>query len=366
MNHDSKPPVTVDLTPLLAPGATASAAVVGGVRVGDAADLLRDVPLTSADPQARHVIREGQPPERLADGTERPLPERIEAVLAEGGWVRAGDCAWLVADGRVVRIVVRGTGLAGLPLGSHEDLERRLGPPDGTEKTSPSSTHYHYLARDLTLCWSTRLGSLEYVLLGAVDWVDPVLTGRDLAVQLVEAQHRLKTYAWGEPPADDLGATVRYQRLRALSAALGLPTVAALIDGSFFTEEHDERCGALIDRLRVAGGLRLGRTPFPTCPEDLYQDLLRYRLDAQVLLEHNAGWFECADTAHMGIVRTTNHVNEQLAELLRPIEDLLGEFLDPAQRRVPRSVLVRDYGYPELEPEAADLAEDAGDHDDDE
>lgn len=359
MDDETKPPIAIDLAPLLAPGAPARAAVVGGARVGDVAEVLRGLPLTGAEPRAPQAVRGGETFALLADGTEVPWPlsARVESVLADGGWVRAADVAWRVEDGRVARIAVRGAGLAGLGIHAREDIERRFGVADGVERTSPERTDHHYLARDVTLCWDARRGSLECLLLGGVTWVDASLTGRDLAVQLAEAQHRLERYGWAEPPIDDRGATVRYQRLRALGAALGLPGVAALVDGSFFGAEHDARCAALVERLRTAGGHEPGRAPFPTSPARLYQDLLRYRRNAQALLEHNAGWLECADMAQVAIIATTGRVNEELAERLRPVEDLLGELLDPAQRRIPRSALVRDWGYPDVEPEVVDLAE---------
>jgi hypothetical protein len=332
----------LDLRPLLAPGAGATAVDVFGARVGGPADPLRDAALTAAEPK---LARD--------DARERSLAERVDLTVERGGWLRVGDVAVAVEGGRVARVFVRGPALARLGVAREADIAARLGAPAGHE-WSYGCRVAQFPGRDLAVAWHVREDRLEFVQLGAVaTWTEPTLGARDLLALLVESWDQLAVHQFAEPPAEPPPLWHRWRRATALCDALGLGTLAAAATGRFLEHAARDRHAAACERLRAASGLsasELADDRHGVRSLDLtYQHLLRFRCTAEQLLRFNDGWLVCGDPLLLGMIHLTDESARPLRDSLMPIDALLVALLDPEARAIPRRELVARHGYTDVD-----------------
>lgn len=146
----------VNWQPLLDGSVEASGIAVSGVCVGDS---LSTLPLTEITEVTPKLPQDSEP--RGMVTRESPLEE----VRKHGGDVQAGPVTYEVKQGRIRRILVRGTALSTLPFKNEGDIERLLGPPSGLER-KPDSIVYHYPERGFSVGWHPKEGRLEHFALG--------------------------------------------------------------------------------------------------------------------------------------------------------------------------------------------------------
>jgi hypothetical protein len=146
----------VNLQPLLDGSVEASGIAVSGVCVGDSLSTLPLKEITEVTPR---LSQDSEP--RGMVTRESPLEE----VRKHGGDIHAGPVTYEVSQGRVRRILVRGTTLSTLPFRNEGDIERLLGPPGNLER-KPDSVVYHYPERGFSVAWHPKEGRLEHFALG--------------------------------------------------------------------------------------------------------------------------------------------------------------------------------------------------------
>ncbi len=151
----------VNWQPLLDGSGDISGIAVGGACVGDTVSALpfRDI---------THIAPKG-PMEHVAWDDPRGMVTRespLEEIRKYGGEVSAGPVTYEVANGRIHKILVRGTFLSTLPFATEADIERLLGPSSGVER-KPDQVVYHYQERGFSVGWHAQEGRIEHVTLGA-------------------------------------------------------------------------------------------------------------------------------------------------------------------------------------------------------
>lgn len=331
---------------------------IGGVRLGEDAGALRGVPLSQASPNDSepYVCRAGRVFRVRTDGTAAELTqldELVEATFQVGGHLRTEGITWRVsARGILEWVSIYGAALHDLDIGSEPQVEGRLGSSDRFEHMS-LGIKYHYESRGFSVTWDPRDNKVSFVILGIEPWTPPQLSGADLAQQLVEGWKHLAQYAWREPPASDLPAQLRYRRVNALVRAFALPSLEAATDGRFLDAVDPARWSELVRELANATDLGRAHEVFPDL-QLLYQNLLAYRRKAEDVLAHNAGWLECGEPTLLGLLHTTERINQDLRERLALIDRMLGQLLDPTLRRVDQRTLMREFGYVDADLQAVD------------
>ncbi|HWO25365.1 MAG TPA: hypothetical protein VNO30_41780 [Kofleriaceae bacterium] len=338
----------IDLAPLLR-GAHGQALRVAGVRVGDAAAGIERGALTGAEddaPGESRSYREGSVYRTASDGTwvEIPLAERVDATLERGGFLRCEQIALRVKDGAIERIFIRGPSLASLGITHEEDIERHFGAATGHERKLGWHI-YHYAERGFAIAWHDREHCLEHVALGAAPWQEPRLGAKELLTELLHAFDMLWQADEVAPPGGS--ARVRYQRVAALSRALGLGSVPDVLRGQFLEGAPAASRRHVLEE--VAARAPVDRPLRDRAAGTLFTHLLRYRRDVDRVVRATSGWLECSDPALLGMIVTQNQLGQQLEAMMGDIDRWLCALLDPEHRTFELRSLIADHGWPDVD-----------------
>lgn len=345
----------LDLSALLGNG-RGDAIVVAGVRVGDAAADIDRAALTGAEDEGHNEPRtytRGTVYRSGPDGAqvEIPLAERVGGALQRGGWLRCGEIALRVVNGRIERIFVRGPSLASLEIRCEDDIARRFGPAGGHERQLGWRLH-HYPDRNLVVAWDCRNTCLEHVALGPDSWSEERLGARNLLYELLGAFERLRLS--DSEPADG-SARVRHQRIAALARALELGTVSGLVNGEFLEGELSKERQAVIAEIAARGPRPELSRPAPA--DWLFSSLLRYRGDVYRVIHATSGWLECSDPALLGMIATQNRLGAQIADLMVDVDRWLCLLMDPAERTFELKELIARHGWPDVDLHSIEMDE---------
>lgn len=342
----------IDLSPLLR-GATGAGLRVAGVALGEPAVNVDRSVLTGAD--------EAQPVEAriYADGvvyregpgglrTEVPLAERVDAVLARGGWLRVERVALRVdVRGAVDSIFVRGPALAELGIAREEDIVARFGPPAGHQLELGWRRH-HYPERNFSVAWHIRESRLEHLALAQERWTEPRLGARELLDELLAAHSQLAGQQWLEPA--DAVSRVRYHRIAALARALGLPAPAALVRGEFLRGVLSAGREVVLEEItRQRAGTLGAERRMQAAPAVLFRHLFEYRADVERVVRATGGWLECGDPALLGMIAVQNRLGSQLSEMMADVDRWLVALLDPSDQMFTLGALVAQHGWPDVD-----------------
>jgi hypothetical protein len=362
----------VDLSPLLR-GGRGEAIAVAGVRVGEAAAGIDRRALTGAEddgdgefmryadgaatwdwPDGPRTYADGTVFRIRPDGTrvEIPLAERVEAVLQRGGWLRCGEIALRVTDGRIERIFVRGPSLTSLKIIDEDDIARRFGPASGHEQNL-GWRHHHYSDRGLVIAWHSGDGRLEHVALGPAPWREPRLGARDLLSELLRAFEELSRVSWAEPREGSV--RVRHQRIAALARALELGAVPDLVAGKFLDVDLTEGREEVLADIAARGPLQ--EAPRPSHASWLFRILLHYRGKVERVVRATSGWLECSDPALLGMIATQDQLGAQLTAMMVDVDRWLCTLMDPAQRTFALQELIAHHGWPDVDLDQIEMNE---------
>ena len=143
----------------------------------------------------------------------------------------------------------------------------------------------------------------------------------------------------GNPPR-----VVRHQQIMALIRALGVGgDLPSFLKGEFLKDRPIESFEEVIS---------LGRSYLSDIKDidafgEVFKRLMDYRMNAEALLQCNDGCLMTSEPYSITI-RLTRRVNNDLKESLRPMDQVLSLLVDPIQRCLPREVLIREYGFPDV------------------
>ena len=340
--------VLLDLTPLLR-GEHGETIRVAGVRVGDAAAGIERRALTGAEedaPGESRSYRDGSVYRNAPDGSwvEIPLVERVDATLQRGGFLRCEQVSLRVKDGAIERIFVRGPSLASLVITREEDIARYFGEATGHERTLGWHIH-HYPERGFAIAWHDKEQRLEHVALGAKPWQEPRLGAKELLAELIHAFDLLSQADETVPPEGS--ARVRYQRVAALSRALGLGTVPDVMGGRFLEGELGAGRRRVLEEVAARGP---GSDPLrDSTAETLFSHLLHYRRDVDRVVRATSGWLLCSDPVLLGMIVTQNELGGRLGAMMADVDRWLCALLDPAHRTFELRNLIAHHGWPDVD-----------------
>lgn len=337
----------LDLSPLLR-GEHGKTIRVAGVHVSEPAANIDRRALTGAEDNAgeSRTYRDGRVYRTAHDGAliEIPLPERVDATLACGGFLRCGEIALRVTDGAIERIFIRGPSLASLEIMREEDIERRFGAATGHERMLGWRIH-HYPERGLAIAWHEKEHRIEHIALSAEPWHEPRLGTKELLAELAQAFDMLSQAGEIEPSKGS--ARARYRRVVALSRALGLGSVPDLLRGRFLDGELSAARRRVLEEIAACTPLR--KPPRDSAAAMLFSHLLRYRRDVDAVVRATSGWLECSEPALLGMILTQNEIGRQLEALVVDIDRWLCTLMDPEQRTFELRSLVAQHGWPDVD-----------------
>ena len=343
----------IDLSPLLR-GEHGDRLSVAGVRVGGAAAGIDRHHLTGAEddgPSEPRTFTRGTVFRDVAGQlVEIPLTERVEATLVRGGFLRCGDIALRVKDGRIERIFVRGPSLETLGFAGEDDIARAFGEAAGN-RWSLGCREHHYPRRGLMVSWDPKERRVSYLQLGADEWVEPRLGAPALLGELLDAWGHLAP-AWTEPSGGV--ARVRYQRVAALSRALGLGSVAELVDGGFLEKPLTPGCRRVLEEL--AAQSRDDRPVRDSMAVMVFRHLLHYRHDVRGVVTATSGWLECSDPALLGMIMVQDRIGAGLEAMMKDIDDWICRLLDADGRTFELRAVAR-HGWPEVDLRSLEMDE---------
>ena len=317
---------------------------VHGVRVGD---TIAAIPLDRVTEIEPDVHPEGRWSGsrgyfvRTPDGREIPVPrEVLVAEFSEHGGRAFIERVCYVVEHRTVRqIWVRGAPLAGLPLVLEPDIERALGPPGGIEQMRGGCVR-HYPERSLSVAWAN--GAVDYIALGPVTWSPPVVRPRDVLGAWLEATMAGVGGDWTEPADRATSRWVRHARLMALLRAYELGSPRDFERGEFLAGK------ALRDYPRVEALNARDRRGHSSDLPRTFEWLLRYRTDAEQLLQVHSGVLE-ASGLFAAALALTERTNRTVAAALGEVDALIVELISPVDRCIRLDEMIARWGWPDVD-----------------
>jgi hypothetical protein len=255
---------------------------------------------------------------------------------------------YVLADGRVQRIFIRGTPLEGLPFSSEKDIERTLGPSSGIERKLGWAIH-HFPGRGISVGWHLKENRIEHVALGPVEWVRPTFGSKEVLTEWLAASRLAFSKDWKEPQERTGSAWVRFARITALLRAFDLGTPNSFREGLFLGGKLLEaypRSAAAIEQYWGRFG-SIGTRP--DALQRLFYWLLVYRSTAEDLLQINSGWLEASHPGLMTAIMLTSEANKGVAVAMGEVEGLLRELISPVDRQISESEMVSRWGWPEID-----------------
>jgi hypothetical protein len=313
------------------------------VRIGAAVDSIDWSSATYLSPLAldtRRIQGSDQTWTRRADGSRVEVPrEQLLSELRElGGRAQLGELGVQVRDARVARLWLRGEEVKLAPWRSERDLQA-LGKPIGVERRNGERTH-HFPAEQLSVVCNARTLAVVSVVLGPVEWTPPVFRARDVLEEwlALPRPERQAESAWRESVA------VRRNRALALLRAFQLGTLESFAEGTFLREKRIE------DLPRVARAFREAEFELdqPGLPH-FFSRLLRYRKQAEELLEFNAHILEAAPGGFALSIFETGVANREIARALERIDTLLCELISPGDRAFTFDEMVERFAWPDVD-----------------
>jgi hypothetical protein len=341
----------IDWQPLLEGRTNGSGIAVGGVRVGDSLDALprENTQLNPQSPSEQRGSRNGEVFDITEDDRWVPVPRDV--LLAElrqyGGHVYAGQVTYVVADGRIRQIWVRGTVLCHLPFATEADIEHWLGPASGIERTHGWIIR-HYPERHLSVAWHDKENRLQHVALGPVDWVPPTFGAKEVLREWLAAGYSGLAPGWKEPEDRASSQWVQHARVTALLRAFALGSPEDFAEGRFL----EEKPLSAYPRATEALGWYLKESPGRDRPDTLsrlFSWLLTYRLKAEHLLSLNSGWLSASSPGIVTALRVTGRANAGVEAALAEVNALIEELIAPEGKRVTERELIERWGWPEVD-----------------
>ena len=173
-------------------------------------------------------------------------------------------------------------------------------------------------------------------------------TAHDLLATWIELKTlERNTATWSEEGfTNNPPRLVRYRRLMALFRAFGMTCDPLSFEhGEFIDEEHAEH-GQLLKR--VASRLnapeeRVGRFGSLHELKQTFEILLEYRTNVEHGLYH--GIMEGSGLP-IYAARRVDKINDDVRQLMAPIDEILEILIDPAGQSFTRDQLAREFGYP--------------------
>lgn len=342
----------IDWKPLLEGRTDGLGIAVGGARVGDSLDALPLESITQLAPQSPSEQR-GSRNGEVFDITEdeRWIPVPRDVLLAElrqyGGYAYAGEVTYVVADGRIRQIWVRGPALRQLPFKTESDIQFLLGRGSGRERTHGWVIHHHP-ERNLSVAWHEKEGRIQHVALGPVEWVSPTFGAKEVLREWLVAAYRGLDPEWKEPENRESSQWVHHARVTALLRAFELGSPEDFSDGRFLEGRPLSAYPRAVEALgRFRQDVR-GRDRRDTLSR-LFWWLLRYRMQAEHLLRINSGWLEASSPGIVTAIRVTGQANDGVVTALAEVDALLEELLAPEGKRVTERELIERWGWPEVD-----------------
>jgi len=228
---------------------------------------------------------------------------------------------------------------------SEEKIAELLGPAAAHHR-SIGTRYHHYPSRALVVAWEVRDGCVGHVALGVDPWQEPRLGAAQLLAELLVIYGLLDASRWAEPR--DGSARVRYQRVAALTQALGLGTVAGLARGEFLEGDLSPGRARVLAEI-AAQGPRGERPPWSRTARVLFDKLLRYRHDVHGVIHGSSGWLECSEPALLGMLATQDRIGARLREMMSDIDRWLGSLMDPDGRTFELRELIAQHGWPDVD-----------------
>jgi hypothetical protein len=142
----------------------------------------------------------------------------------------------------------------------------------------------------------------------------------------------------------------RLKRLQALFAAFAIPwdlpafRRGQFIDGGPRYQAVRERALADLPRARRD----LEGEPDPGCLRFLFQDFLAYRERVDCVLLYHSGVGAASGYFAWACLKV-REANDQIRQAIEPIDDLLAACISPTWQTFPREVLIRDFGYSDVD-----------------
>jgi len=324
-----------------------------GVRVGDDMTALMLDQVRLIEPMTPNV-RRGQSSslgicDIAEDGLWSPVPrdQLVNELRQYGGRVFAEQASYLISDGKIRKLWIRGAPLSGLPFKREKDIEQVLGPALGSE-LSFGTVAYHYPRRHLSVCWDTKEDRIEYVAVGSVDWVPPVFSANDVLVEYLAGMTAGIGPEWVEPPETGSSEWIRYKRLRALLDAFGLGDPISFSEAEFLEGKTLDSFPKCCEAIRETMGNRISHDSGATL-SSLFGMLLSYRIQAEELLHFNFGWLEVSSQDILTAIRITEHANKDLTVALSSIEALLIEMIDRDGRQFSKKEMIAQWDWPQVD-----------------
>lgn len=345
----------VDWQPLLEGSVDGRSLAVGGVCVGDPVRALPYKDITKVMPSTPKVRRKRGQDAASGAGDDEPKgaatqESPLEEVRNRGGHIHfhGGTVACEVADGLIRKMWVRGPFLSGLPFTEQADIERVLGPARGIERKFGDVLH-HYPERSFSVGWYAQENRLNYMILGAVDWVPPLFGARQVLQEWVAAAYAGLDPGWEEPTDRATSQWVRYARVMALLRAFDLGSPRDFAKGDFLERKPMSAYPIAAQVLREVQRM----SGIPDSDLDvlgrLFWWLLIYRVQAEKLLQINSGWLSAG---HLGIftaLQVTGDASEGVTASLKEIEALLVEMIDPSGKQVTEREMIGRWGWPDVD-----------------
>ncbi|HEX8115226.1 MAG TPA: hypothetical protein VF516_46180 [Kofleriaceae bacterium] len=285
---------------------------------------------------AVHGVRVGDPKKAV------PVDANTTTDAVEAGeWRRAGGpsfldpCCFVLKNGRVARILVRGTLLDGLPIREQEDITRLFGEPLGIERIFRWRFIHYYPERQLSIAWNPVEKRVEQVAFGPVTWEPRMLSARDVLDEWLASDLSWKPDAT-EPSDRSSSAWVRWMRVHALLRGFQLGSPIEFARGEFLLESDPDNCPHACNAIR-----KHESDLFPWDREreqmelgHLFARLLGYRRRAHQLLQFNSGTLEAGFPGTIASIKITEAMNRRIATEAAAIDRLLVELIGPGDLRV--------------------------------
>jgi hypothetical protein len=345
----------VDWKPLLDGRVDGLGITVGGARAGQSVDTLPLQDITQIMPNRLKGWRKrGQ---AAAFGAWDDEPEgagtqesQLDKVRKHGGAIHlhGGSVACQVANGLIRKMWVRSPFLNGLPFSEEADIERLLGRARGIKREHGCVVR-HYPERSFSVGWYSQENRLEHVALGVVDWASPIFGARELLREWLEAAHAGLDPGWEEPTDRTSSPWVRHARVVALLRAFGLGTPSTFAEGSFLEGKPLSAYPIAARTLRQVHKMSGMPETEPDVLSRLFWWLLIYRVQAEKLLQINAGWLHAGTLGVFTALQVTEDANEGVAASLEEVEALLVELIDPSGKQVTERELIERWDWPQVD-----------------
>ncbi|MCG8095384.1 MAG: hypothetical protein JAZ17_17490 [Candidatus Thiodiazotropha endolucinida] len=143
--------------------------IYGTKLFGDVTSIPKSI-ITSADSNTKEHRKYTQDKvfRITEDGDEEEilLPDMVDDVVANGGWVRSADVGWYIEASQIKKIFVRADCLGKLQVKNEKHIKKYLGKPDSVKLGLHGCNNYLYTDKLIQLSWSIQDNKFEFIAFG--------------------------------------------------------------------------------------------------------------------------------------------------------------------------------------------------------